>query len=310
MTEPVHDILSRALDKNGLMDLLAKLSNGLDETVNFGSQILNWDLGNVRGSDEHIPIILSFRHLLELIDSISILVRSSSIDPCKLILRGALETCFSLEYIFESNTTDRCMAFLVWHSHKNLKTYRKLDPSLEQGKQLQHVLNQDKLASGMEIPTIPGLNDAIVNLESLIQQPEYEKAEKEYQRLRNAGIKNPAWYQLFNGPKTIQGLAEHLDMHAFYEIFYRHWSGPTHGTDIIQGKLSGAPGDTAEIIQIRYPKNAQEVTSQAMMLALKTFSRYIDIRIPNKKEEFKVWYLSMREFYMKVTGKEQLLDID
>ncbi|MHA6246507.1 DUF5677 domain-containing protein [Pontibacter sp. CAU 1760] len=310
MTQPIQEIIPRELANDGVRALLYEFSKGIEETVNFGSHILKWDLDTAKGGDEQIPIILSLRHFLELIDSISILVKSFSVDPCKLILRGALETYFGIEYMLEQNTNDRCMAFMVWHTHKNLKSYKSLDSRNEQVKQLQQKLNSDKAINGFKIPENLKLNYAIQNLESLLKKPSYLNANKEYERLKSKGEKNPAWYRLFDGPKNIQELAERLNLSGLYEILYRYWSGPTHGTDILQGKLVGAIDNRAEIIQLRYPKDAQAVTSYAMTLSLKLFILFVDKRHSHKKQDYTNWYHTVKDLYQRVASKEQMLKIN
>lgn len=309
MKQPVQEIVPRELNNDRVRELLEYLSKGIDETVNFGSHILKWDMDTARGGDENLPIILSLRHFLELIDSISILVKNSSIDPCKLILRGALETYFSIEYLLEDKTLDRSMAFMVWHTHRNLKSYKRLDSKSEQGRQLQHKMNSDKSVDGFKIPDIPELNHAIGNLESLLQKPSYQKANQEYLRLKNKGEKNPTWYRFFDGPKNVQELAEHLKLSGLYETLYRSWSGPTHGTDILQGKLFGSVDNKAEIVQIRYPKDVQMIASYAMTFSLKTFSTIIERRLPFKKSKYDEWYSSIKSLYQRVASKEQLINI-
>jgi hypothetical protein len=306
-TEPIKGVIPRELDP-GIAELLDSFSKGIEESVNFGSHILNWDAKITRGGDENFPPALLFRHFLELMDSISILIRQSSIDPCKLILRGALEVYFSLEYIFEKDTENRTMAFLVWHNHKNIKRYKSFDPNEEQGKQMQSSLNKDKLVNGINLKNNPEIQLAISKLEGVLKTPKYQNGEAEYQRLRNEGEKNPPWYRLFNGPRNIEDLANYLKLSGLYEMFYRYWSGPTHGTDVIQGKATDNPMGGTNIIQIRYAKDAQAVTSQSMIILLKVFKVYINHRIPEKEIDFNSWYISsIREFFHKVCSKEQLI---
>ncbi len=308
-TEPIKGVIPRELD-SGVAELLDNFSRGIEECVNFGSHILNWDAKIKRGGDENFPPAMLFRHFLELIDSVSILVKNSSVDPCKLILRGALEVYFSLEYIFEKETKDRSMAFLVWHNHKNIKRYKSFDPNQEQGKQMQNSFNKDKLINGINLKNNPKIQQSIANLERLLKTEKFQKGEAEYQRLKNAGEKNPPWYRLFNGPKNIEELATRLNLAGLYEMFYRYWSGPTHGTDIIQGKAFENPSGGTDIIQIRYAKDAQAVTSQSMILLIKVFKLYISNRIPEKQQDFNSWYIaSIRDFFQKICSSEQLLNI-
>ena len=86
MTKPVNQILPREIDP-GVEQLLLKFSTLIDEFVNFGTQVFKWVIEESRGTDEQMPLLMFFRDMLEKADSISILVRNSSIDPSKVLLR-------------------------------------------------------------------------------------------------------------------------------------------------------------------------------------------------------------------------------
>lgn len=307
--EPFDPFIPRQIEDNELEKILNAFSWGHDKVVDFGSNLVKWDIETARGQDDNLPITLSLRHYLELIDGASILIKKASVDPAKLLLRGALETYFGLEYIFEKDTKQRCMSFLVWHAHKKLKTYRRLDSSTQQGKQLEQAIQKDELLSDFSLPTIPRLTAAIDNLENLLKLPLYQEAEAEYQRLVGQGEKNPPWYRLFNGPNSVDELAKRLNLSSFYEMLYRDWSGPTHGTDILQSKIFRNATDTVDFVQIRYPKDAQSVTSWAFTVSLRMFQTFVEHRLPDKKDELKKWYLTIRELYQRVTGKEQIIKI-
>ena len=90
MSEPVKELLQRE-DIQPISLILDEYSKAIEEIVNFGSQILAWDLDALDGNEHDITASMMFRQYLELIDSISILIRRSSTDACKAILRNALE---------------------------------------------------------------------------------------------------------------------------------------------------------------------------------------------------------------------------
>ena len=307
--ETSDPFIPRQIEDKELEKILNAFSWGLDKAVDFGSKVIKWDIETARGQDDNLPITLSLRHFIELIDGASILIKKASVDPAKLLLRGALETYFGLEYIFEKDTQQRCMSFLVWHAHKKLKTYNRLDTSTQQGKQLEQAIQKSESLSDFSIPTIPRLAEAIENLENLLRLPLYQQVEAEYQRLINQGEKNPAWYRLFNGPNNVDELAKRLNQQAFYEFLYRDWSGPTHGTDILQGKIFRNERNTVDFVQIRYPKDAQSVTSWGLTLSIRMFQTFVNHRLPDKKDELKTWYLTIRELYQRVTSKEEIIRI-
>ncbi len=304
-----NDFVPREIENPELEKILNSFADGLDSIVDFGSQILKSDFENTLGKDEVLPIIMSLRHFLDLIDAISILIRKSSIDPAKLLLRGALETFLSLEYIFEKNTDQRCMAFMVFHIHHKIKLIEKYDINTESGKQFLAKFKHDRLLNDMKIPEFKGDLDHKKNLLKLLNKPEYKLAEEAYQNL--LVTKKPFnWFNLFNGPKNIIGLATHLKYIGLYELLYRKWSSSTHSMDIIDAKIIGNDDGSVSIYQLRMPTDAQSVIQWAISISLRTLDAYIKNRTPNKMEDYKVWHLTIRDLYIRVYNTNPIIRID
>jgi hypothetical protein len=309
-TQPVEEIIPRNPSNPELSKVLGRFADLIDETINFGSHVLKWHLESARGGDETAPITLSFRHILELLDAVSINIRNSSVDPCKLLLRGALESYFGVAYILETDTERRAMAFMATYVNQRLKTYRKLDPTTQQGKEFRSVLKKDHLGASMviSIPT-PVIEAAIANLESLVKKAAYKDAHAEYNRLKKANSKNPYWYSLYGGPTNIEKLADHLNMQAFYHILYRQWSSSTHGTDIIQGNISRSSTGQTEILQLRLPKEPQALTVIAVSIALKLFRLFIERYALEKSSEYKSWYTKEIQATYLLLTKDKIIQI-
>lgn len=309
MEESIESILPRQIKSPEIKDLLENFSNGIEQVVNFGTHILNWELKSAKGGDENIPIAMMLRHIIELTDSISILVRKSSIDPCKPILRSILETVFGLEYLLEENTKERAFGFLVWHYYNDLKLYKKFSPDEDTYKDLEKKLEKDKSFQGDNIlPKRKDIKEKIKIIETVLNLPIYQNAVKEYNRLISTGNSNPKWYQFYSNIKNLYALANHINRQGLYEILYRSWSGPTHGTDIIHGKLSQSIDGSAEVVQIRFVKDAQIVTQLACTLSFITYKIITDKRLPNRKRDYAKWYGTIRDFYIQIT-KEQFISI-
>jgi hypothetical protein len=310
-TQPVQEVISRNPSSHEVSKVLGRFADLIDETVNFGSHVLKWHLESARGGDDTAPITLSFRHILELLDAVSINIRNSSLDPCKLLLRGALESYFGVAYILETDTKRRAMAFMATYVNQRLKTYRKLDPTTQQGKEFRSLLKKDPLATTMviSIPTT-AIQAAIANLENLEKKPAYKDAYKEYDRVRKAGSKNPYWYSLYGGPSNIEKLADHLNLQAFYHILYRKWSSSTHGTDIIEGNISRSSTGQVEILQLRLPKEPEVLTVLAVSIALKLFRLFIEHYAPEKSSEYTSWYQKeIQAIYLRLT-KNKIIQIE
>ena len=301
---PTKPAIPTTLDSPEVLQTLGRFADLVEETVNFGTHVLQWHLNSATGGDQTIPITLSLRHILELLDCVSINLRHSCVDPCKLLLRGVLESFFAIAYIVESDTSRRAMAFMAAYAHQRIRTYKRFDVSTEQGRDFLNLLKQDRLASHMAISLPPSVvQSATANMESLLEEPEYKDAIAEYLRRKRAGTGNPYWYSLYGGPRNIEKLADHLKLSGIYHILYRQWSSATHGTDIIQGKITRTETGKGAIRQIRLPTDAQVLTALAVSFGLEVFRAVIIHSAPQRMKDYQAWYVTeIRDLYMRLSG--------
>lgn len=305
MTTPIKDFITRNIDKE-VLKILQQFSNGLEEVVNFGSNIINWDLNRPSGDDEDLPAILFLRNFIEEVDAISILIKHSSVDPCKNLLRTALENLFYLEYILDNDSKNRSLSYLVWNLIKNNKLLTKADGKSAEFNDFANKCKKDKFLK-YSTPFIIKQADLLkADGEKMLLLPKYLPIKTEYDKTKIRLKKSPPWYSLFSGPDSIEKLAETLNFNAIYEVLYRGFSDSIHGTDIIQGKLSSDLSGMAQIDSIRNPKEAQAITQNCINFCIITFKTYIVKRIPDKQNEFNAWYSSIREFNLKL-GEQQLI---
>jgi hypothetical protein len=312
-TRPVEQIVGQ--DKPpGLQNDLGHLADAVQEMVNFGSHVLTWMPDPTKHGDAQVPAILMFRHLLGLLDAVSLLLRQSSIEPCDLLLRGIFESCLGLRYLLEKDTEKRALAFQVWHTHDRMKKHRRLDPSTPEGERYSRALQSGRLFANAAPPDISHSQTTLTKLKSGLKEPHIIEAENEYQRTRSKrkSAKKPLtfpWYSLYDGPNTIEELASHLGFADLYEVFYREWSGPTHGTDVMVGKMV-VVGGGPRIVELRNPKESQLVTQVAVALALGAYRVVVDRVVPEKEEELLKWYRDFSEFFNKNIFGEPLFTIE
>ncbi len=308
MTASTDQFLGREMDPE-VSKLLGQFSDGIDRLPEFGAKIIKWDFERTSGGDHLLPAVLFLRNFLGLIDAISLLIRNSSVEPCNSLMRTSLETLFYLEYLLKEDQEKRALCFLVWNTHRNIKLYNKVDGGSELYKRLQAKYANDKFLKNVNPTVLKELvKPLLLNAEEMLKLPSYKPIEAEYQRTK-AIKKNPDWFTLFDGPKNIEDLANKSDFSGLYEVLYRSWSNSVHGTDIIQGKLSQDESKRAEIVQIRYPKEAQSLTLYCFNLSVPIFKTFIESRIPSRINDFNKWYLNIKKFTEKLSEKE-LLYID
>jgi len=308
-TEPSYEFVPRHLkeEEPEVFEVLEKFSKGIEETVNFGSLVFTWCNESLEGkADKEVPLILLFRHMLELLDSVSILIRESSVEPCKLQLRSMLETLLSINYLLEAEREKRAYAFLVWHIQKKIKTYKKFDPDTPEGKEFRGVL-KGSLLHDLDIGDQFDISETVNNLQKAFKKKGYKEAYQELKRIKNKGRKNPKWYELCDGPGDLEQLAIKMKKRDYYEILYRQWSGYAHATDIITGKLEKTEKGTY-LVSIRQPFEAQTVTSLSISMALEVYRKMINHYVPLEITHYRIWYVEkMRKFNKEISNRRRII---
>ncbi len=156
MYEKPYDIVKREFNNKEFVGYLELVSGKLDLLVNFGSWLFMWcSKDNRLLPDEKIVLLLILRRVLELTDAISILIKKSSIDSCKILLRSLLETYFETEYLLSKESDKRSKCYIVWYLNQVLKLKYSFAPESKEGKLFYEAVNQDKFINRMT-PFKPG----------------------------------------------------------------------------------------------------------------------------------------------------------
>ena len=299
-TEPIREVYPETAGDAKVMKILGRWADGVQECVSFGTHVAKWCMDNPHWKDERsLPILLPFRHALELLDSISVLIRHGLADPCKILLRSLFETWMGIEYIVQMDSGQRAMSFLVWHVKQKKKSYLQLSEGSPENKQFRAVIKKDNLGFLDNIRPVDGISRYIDRLNRLLDKPMYQKVVQEFERVQKAHKRNPNWFSLYGGPCDIKQLAERLGHSGMYEILYRVFSATTHGIDVVDHKISQMDNGLTGIVQIRFALHAQNVTSLAISFALSLFRIMIKFHKPDYKIKLEEWYVrEMRDLQM------------
>lgn len=294
----IESILPRL--ENHKPESLNNLSVLIDNAIDFGTNLLKWELEKGQKGDEHIVPILFFRNILSVADAISILIKNSSIDNSKSLVRVLIESIFSLEYLLQENTKNRSLAYFVWNAHKDLKFIEQIDFATETGKQLKSNIAKDKFTKDFEIKYPPEFDEGKKNAEELLKLPNYVSVEVEYQRTLLKTKKKVNWFTLFDGPQDFEQLSAKINLNSFYQLHYRYYSKNIHSTSVYKGVLLTNEDGSGSIIQIRSWKDSISTsvdTLNFLLLILMTFQRKL---LPEKNNDFMKWYLEFRNEYLNL----------
>ena len=247
----------------------------------------------LRGCDENAPALLMYRHIFELIDSISILINNSCVEPCNILLRSLFESFLNFNYLFEGDFKIKGMDFLVWHRHGEIESLKRFDPDDGAYNKYTELKARDIFAKDVPVTPVPDIKERIERLKRIFALPSYKDSSDEYERIRTESKKGKPpknWYGMRSGPNNAWELANHLKYPGLYEVFYRSWSGLVHGTDILDDKLSIEEPGVVAFSQLRLPTEAPSITLMTMTFGLSAMNTLVDHYVPDRTKEKAEWY--------------------
>lgn len=285
-----------------LNKILNNLSDNLKKVVNFGTHILKWDIEKKRnGRDKNVPSVF-LRNSIELGDAISLLIRKSSIEPAKIIVRSLMESNFSLLYMIEKDEQLRAHAFLVCRLNKEIRYYRQFIKEDNISKDFVSKFIKQEPHFDLENHCNPKeIKKVIEAKESLLTESVYREVNIEYNRTCNKREKrnnNPNWYSLYEGPENFENLCHYLNNTILYEFQYRKYSENVHPNSVMSG-FTIAGKNKADIIQIRNFKDCKEVFYNGVNLLIDVYREFIKLRLPEKQDEFDNWFLNYEPEFNK-----------
>jgi hypothetical protein len=270
--------------------------------VNKGSHVFRWGIDSIDGGDENMPAMLMFRHIFELIDSVSILVRSSSIEPANIILRSLFESYMNFEYLLEKDFKSRSMDFLVCSRHREILKLRRFDPNDEMHAQYEALRARDKISKDIPPKPVPDVAERIEAINKVLELPTYRESNDGYERTRTVKGKAPKyWYNLHDGPRDACQLADSLDLPLQYDVLYRTWSELVHGTDILDGKITAEGPGLVSFSPLRVPSKAPFVTLMTVAFGLSTIRLFTQHYVPDKAKSNADWYhKEIEDLYLRL----------
>jgi len=291
-TKPNENIIPDYGENPKLSELLASYSSLIDEAVNFGSQVLVWAFEKLHKGDHHIAVFSFYRRSLELLDTISILIRNSCVSPSRVMLRSLFEVMLSLEYMTQCDLEHRARDYILCLKHKELDYLRKFLKGDPLRSEYLNKYKNDNLLKNVTIPDYPNIEEAIKAKERLINSEFYSDSETSYQAIRQKrGGKNPKWwFNLHDGPSDICDLATKMGRPAQYEVMYRNWAGYAHGTGGMDEQVEIVKKNEIAIPQLRLPEGAEFIAFIAISYGLMIIKTMIQEYATEKMKEFSQWY--------------------
>jgi hypothetical protein len=295
--EPIEDILYRDLSIVAAKEYNKIASPLLMEIVNYGTRIFDMSIKS-QSLELNIDAAATtlFLHNIELIDGIQVLLSASCVAPTTLLLRSIFEGLLALEYILEKDEfyRQRSLSWLYCYGKSRLDYYERLDPSTQRGKDFYEAKANDSIAKDLDLSDlIPISKHLRENMMSVINGDQMIPIDFEYQRTKKSKKRGGLieWYQLFDGPVNIRGLATYLHNEAYYQVLYQPWSAITHGADLSRFVKRSMDNDPANRL-IRSSDDFMLMASYSAIFGLRTIRIMTNKFCQQLSNEYRNWYLT------------------
>lgn len=293
-TDPISSLFDPYHYKAQLRPILDIAIPLMEEVRNYGLNLFGRCSIRPEGSDENAAVLFAYLHLLEMFDSVVVLIAESVVAPARLPARSMFEALLAIEYILESDTVRRGHAYIYADVCNRMRSLRRADPQSSEGKRFQQLLEKDSLMgeSGSEQYFHPiRARDDLHPFETLLAKPAYAEIAAEDRRMKTESRRHIPWYGLFGGPRNLQLLAEKLNAGSTYEVLYRWMSGTTHAEDAVRRLLVGGKYGESGARGLRDPTDILSIVHLTLSFAIRVSRRVLDRYRPGEVPQSRKWYL-------------------
>lgn len=271
--------------------------------------ITGWDMFTERMNSKEIlkadlASFLLFRQVLEIGDSLSVLIQTGCINSSKPLVRTLLECYFQLAYVFENNEERKTLQ-LLYHYEARLKDYYEKLAYPEKGGSFFEKLKRDKHLKGDDeskekkliyIENIKKINEILESDDNNLIAEEYLRTElKKKNKVTGKIGKVSNWYELFDGPTSVEGIAIELNEAGLYEFIYRSCSSYAHGEDIVHANLDSYDVDTFKVSELRDLRQLSTVANNILLLIERACVIFLKYKIDQKEKWVKTILPFMEE---------------
>ncbi len=288
-SEPVRNLFDPDMTSATYRVAIDASASCLQELVNYSTGVLARCFRSVDRDAMHMAVLVPFRHSVELLDGIRVMLASGVDVACMPLLRAGLESLIGIEYILKDDVRRRAYARLYFEIRRRQHWLRYVVPESEERRRFEDARRDELWASDMEMPLIPNVEANLQALAAVLNQPDFRQAADEAKRVKKAKKHMPKWHELYGGPCTVFDLARHVGRGLQYEWLYRLWSESVHGADLSSSLIRVGPGVGA-VRRIRAGDQVVQVANFAVYLGLSAARAVLLHYRSGEQEAHARWY--------------------
>lgn len=291
MTKSTKTILDRHVAKERASAHFQFPRDLLQEVINYSTGMLGRCFSSIPTDttpDVGVTHIFLFRQVIELADTIEVMISHGCVSPIRIVLRSMFESTVSLQYQleFDDDIDKRTLSWIqadIRQRRRASERIRDLEISDELTRKMPPEVQQDVLNH------IKAMTAALNKPHMREVVDEYERDKKDRKKRRRRGA--PRWYSLFGGPLSFELLAKRFHWSDLYDISYREWSAMLHGQGGVQEIYQPAGGGRTALKGLRYPNDTiYFMVNLAVNFLLQAIIIISNKYRPDETHERNTWY--------------------
>ncbi len=307
MTEATNTVLDRRAAQERANTHFRFPRDLLQEVINYSTGMLGRCFSSIPTDatpDVGVAHIFLFRQVIELADTIEVMLSRGCVSPIRVVLRSMFESTVSLQYQLESeDDIDR-------------RTLSWVQADIRQRRRASERIRDFEISDELTEKMPPEVQDDVLNhidaMTVALNKPHMREVVEEYDRVRKQRRKwkqggAPRWYSLFEGPRSFELLAKRFHWSDLYDISYREWSAVLHGQGGVQEIFQSAEGGSTTLKGLRYPIDTiYFMVNLAANFLLQAIIIISNEYRPDEANERNAWYMTEIKPKLDKLGKMKL----
>ena len=277
--------------------------NMLQDMVHYGTNLVPrcFSSSNKEIQDTIICAGL-LKHVVGMLDGITVLLRQGAVFPSELLLRSLFEGRLAIQWMLAKDTRTRALQYHVWHQREQLTWTRVAIKGTDESKILDNAFKSDMKGqfAPMWVEREKMAREQEKKIMALLNCPDLKPVNDEFDQLRKGKKHDVNWYTAFNGPKSIKKMCDELNLPGDYNIFYSSASGVAHATTLLD--MVTPKGDDIIFEQIRSLEGMHQIISYTVSQTITTYQMLLGhYRFSELEAFFRKYLRDWRKPYMNIT---------
>jgi hypothetical protein len=282
--KPISELLERAEASGDGGKAFKEFYWVLMRDVDMGTHVMQWIMSKPKLETWEAVALAFFRHVVELADAGSALIRERIDKPCMLVARSQFETWLGLKYLLAAEHVTRAKAYIYCDRLESLRATEKFIFSAENDE------STDEHTAKVYRDGLTKARESRTQLAELLAKESYRPIREEYEKCSGGKPRAIKWYSLFGGPSNLRELSKRTGDEHYYVWLYKTWSAHLHGERTLTALSKEDVGKMA-MEGFRNGVNAPEITLCIHSITVAAAQIIVKSIVPPRVGDFGDWYL-------------------